>query len=250
MIQFTRPAAPVTPEPSAIPMPPKVHNRSVAPVSPVVEPAAPIIMPAIAGQESPSIAMPTAAQPAAVPAAPAKPEPQSGPVLIPLATLSENWPTAIKAELEQTRPAGVSVAIPLSRLEGPMKTGKLMFRWSELRQWIKPNPLLGTSAQGDVEIQLALNVIAPLFFAHPTRNNVAKKKAEIDQDIPDVFGSTSAANAIRELASVPLVKPNAPVAPGTPTAPTAPIPMAPVLPAVAAQGGSATNLQMRMAQPL
>lgn len=231
IIQFTRAATPVAPESSAIPMPPKVHSKPTPSVAPVVEQTAPIGISAAAKQATASV----------------KPEPQGEPVVIPLATLAENWPAAIKAEVAQARPAPVSIAIPLSRLEAPMKTGKLNFLWSELRKWIKPTPLLGTSSQGDTEIQLALNVIAPLFFAHPTRSNVAKKKAEIAQDIPDVFGSTSAANAIRELAATPLVKATGPGSPIAPTAPTAPLPVAP---AVAAQGGAATNLQLRMAQPL
>jgi predicted regulator of Ras-like GTPase activity (Roadblock/LC7/MglB family) len=236
IIQFTRATPAAAPEPSAIAMPPKVTAKPAAPVAP----SAPIAMPTMAKQEAAPIAMPAVAKPLAAPAAPAKVEPPSEPLLVPMATLSENWPAPIKAELEQVRPAVASVAIPLSRLEGPMKTGKLIFRWSELRDWMKPQALLGTSSHGDTEIQLALNVIAPLFFAHPARTKVAAKKAEIAQDIPDVFGTTSAADAIRELASVPLVKPNAPAAPVIP---------APVDPAVAAQGGAATNLQLRMGQP-
>lgn len=192
-------------------------KQAAAPAAPVT-PAAPVVPEA--------------------PAAPAKPEPQIDPLIVTLANLIDNWPAAIKAELEQARPAAVSVAIPMARLDGPMKTGKLNFRWSEIRQWLKPSPLLGTSAQGDVEIQFALNVIAPLFFAHPARNKVAAKKAEIAQDIPDVFGSAS--SALRELAATPIVKPTPPGAPAMP----------PVAPAVAAQGGAATNLQLRQAQPL
>jgi predicted regulator of Ras-like GTPase activity (Roadblock/LC7/MglB family) len=167
----------------------------------------------------------------AVAAEPAKAEPQVESVSVPLSNLTENWPAAVKTELDQARPAGVAIAIPVSRLEGPMKTGKLNFRWNELRQWIKPSALTGTSTHGETEIQLALNVVAPLFFAHPSRNAVAKKKAEIAHDIPDVFGSTSAANAVRELASVPALAAEMPVNPS-----------------VAAQGGSATNMQVRNAQ--
>jgi predicted regulator of Ras-like GTPase activity (Roadblock/LC7/MglB family) len=237
VIQFTRttaapaPAAPTAPALSAIPMPPKVTRA----VTPAAAPAQPIAMPAVAK------AAPAAP---AVPTAPAKPEPQIDPLVVALAGLTENWPAQIKAELDNVRPAAVSMSIPMPRLEAPMKTGKLRFAWSELRQWIKPAPLTGTSAHGETEIQLALNVIAPLFFAHPARNQAAKKKAEIAHDIPDVFGSASAANAIRELANVPVAKVNAPAAPTAPDASAMPF-----APAVAAQGGSATNLQLRMAHP-
>lgn len=219
MIQFTRPAAPI------------------APAAAPAQPAAPITMPAMAKQA----ATPPAPAAPAAPAAPVQPEPEVEPVVIALANLTENWPASIKAELDQARPAAVSVAIPMARLEGPMKTGKLNFRWSDVRQWLKPTPLLGVSAEGDVELHLPLNVIAPIFFAHPARSKVAAKKAEIAHDIPDVFGSSSA-NALRELAATPIVKP----APGAPAAPAMP----PVPPAVAAQGSAATNLQLRMAQPL
>jgi predicted regulator of Ras-like GTPase activity (Roadblock/LC7/MglB family) len=270
VIQFTRPTTPVAapapapvaqaPVQSSIPMPPKVHSRAITPAAPVAPttPAAPAAEEAPMFTRSAPIAMPTMAKQAAAPvdapaptvaAAPvvaataAKPEPVGEPLIVPMPPLIENWPAPIKAELQQARPAPASVAIPLARLEGPMKTGKLNFRWSELRQWMKPTPMLGTSAHGDTEIQLALKVIAPLFFAHPTRGQAAKKKAEIAQDIPDVFGSTSAADAIRELASVPVAKLTAQPAPAVPVAPS------PVGPAVAAQGGAATNLQLRMAQP-
>jgi predicted regulator of Ras-like GTPase activity (Roadblock/LC7/MglB family) len=237
IIQFKRaePAAtpapaPAPAAPSPIAMPPKVNSKPAAPApAPAVQADAPIAMPAMAKVAAPA--------PASAPAAPAKPEPPSEPLNVPLAGLTENWPAAIKAELEQARPAPTTLAIPLSRLEGPMKTGRLSFAWSELRGWMKPTPLAGNSAQGNTQVHLALNAIAPLFFAHPARNNVAKKKAEIATDIPDVFGSSSAA-AIRELAAVPVPKVNAPAAPtaGTP---------APVDPAVA-QNGNATNLQLRM----
>lgn len=241
-------AAPPRVAPSSIAMPPKVASR-MAPAAPAapVAPAQAVPSAAIPMPTGPRLTPMAAAAPAApvavvavVSEAPAKAEPPAEPLNVPLANLTTNWPDAIKAEVEQARPAGVSLAIPLARLEGPMKTGKLNFRWSELRQWIKPVPLLGATPNGETEIQLALNVIAPIFFAHPARNTVAKKKAEIAHDIPDVFGSTSAANAVRELASVPLAKVTPPAAPAVEM---------PVAPAVAAQGSGATNLQVRNAQP-
>jgi hypothetical protein len=242
IIQFTRattpaPSAP-TAEPSAMPMPPRVHVKPATPVEPVAPADEPVF------QSSAPIAMPTIAKQApapAVAAAPAKPEVPSEPLIVPIGSLADFWQSAIKAEIDQARPAIASLAIPLARLEAPMKTGKLNFRWSELRQWMKPTPLLGTSAHAESDIQLPLNVIAPLFFAHPTRAQTAKKKAEIAQDIPDVFGSNSAAEAIRELANVPVAK----VTPQA--APPAPVALPPVAPAVAAQGNGATNMQLRMA---
>jgi len=241
IIQFTRATTPApaaaapAAEATAMPMPPRVVTPA-APAQPVIEPSAPIPMPAMARQ--------VAAPAPAVAPAPAKPEAPSEPLIVPIGSLADFWPGAIKAEIDQARPALASLAIPMARLEGPMKTGKLSFRWSELRQWMKPTPLLGTSAHAETDIQLPLNVIAPLFFAHPTRAQAAKKKAEIAQDIPDVFGSNSAADAIRELANVPVAKvtPQAP-----PPAPIPAVPMAPIAAAVAAQGSSATNLQLRMA---
>lgn len=252
IIQFNRattpaPAAPAAAEPSAIAMPPRVTKPAApvapeAPAAPVIEPSAPIPMPAMA-KLAPAPVAPAAPVVVATPAAPAKPEVPSEPLVIPMTSLMDFWPAAIKTEIEQARPAVVSLAVPLSRLEGPMKTGKLNFTWNELRQWTKPNPLLGTSAQGETAIQLPLNVIAPLFFAHPTRTQSAKKKADVIQDIPDVFGSNSNAEALRELANVPVAKVTSPTASAAPTA--APLP--PVAPAVAAQGNGATNLQLRMA---
>ncbi|HTG45691.1 MAG TPA: roadblock/LC7 domain-containing protein [Verrucomicrobiae bacterium] len=86
-----------------------------------------------------------------------------------------------------------SLDIPMSTLEAALKTGKLEFRWTELRRWLRlatGNTL--PTLPDDLTVELPLAMIAPRFFemrgaAKP------KKKIEAGQDIPDVFAVKTAA---------------------------------------------------------
>ena len=100
--------------------------------------------------------------PAAPKPAPAAPEPAT--ILAPLATLSENWPDALRTEIAQLILTNAQVALPVNLVEPALKRGRVIFAWRHLRSWIKPLPPAISTLDG-LELELPLKVVAPLFLA-------------------------------------------------------------------------------------
>ncbi|MGA2748805.1 MAG: roadblock/LC7 domain-containing protein [Verrucomicrobiota bacterium] len=213
--------ASVAPKPPA-PPPPKPPSPSASP-----KPAVPVTPPAAPFKPAPSIVPLPAAQPppARVPlpfatARPASPAPASAapvapvaaptsaadPLTVVIGNVCAAWPEAIRREVEQFNLARASVTIPMHRLEAAMKLGRVQFKWGELRAWFTP-PLAGRSAQAETQVELPLNVIAPLFLARH-RAAPARKRTTLGEDIPDLFA--------------PLGKQAAPAGPAAPAAGPAP----------------------------
>ncbi|MCX8155690.1 MAG: roadblock/LC7 domain-containing protein [Verrucomicrobiae bacterium] len=178
-----------------------------------------------------------AAAPAAAPSAP------PGMVAVPVTAVSANWPDAIKAEIQQFKLGEGSLLVPVGEMEKALKSGKVAFSWSQLLSWT--NPSLKTT-QGNVTVELALKVVAPLFLA-VSKLPAPKKKVEIDPNIPDMFvgkGAPAAAPAAESAPAAPAAPAAAPapapaVAPAAAPKPApapAPVPApAPAKPAIAAR---------------
>ena len=101
-----------------------------------------------------------------------------------LGEICDGWPEKIREEIDAAHLRSASVSIPLSRLEGPMKTGRVLFGWSELARWL-PTPPTSPSPHGRTPVELPLKVIAPLFIAK--RQATVQKKVTLGEDIPDLF---------------------------------------------------------------
>jgi predicted regulator of Ras-like GTPase activity (Roadblock/LC7/MglB family) len=80
-----------------------------------------------------------------------------------------------------------SLDIPMSTLEGALKSGKLHFQWREVRPWLRlaaGNTM--PTLPDDLAIELPIAVIAPRFIEQRV-NGKPKRKVQVGDDIPDVF---------------------------------------------------------------
>ena len=114
--------------------------------------------------------------------APASIEP---PIFVTLVALSESWPEALKAEIEQLDLANAKVALPAALIEPALKRGRVVFSWRDLRSWIQ-HVAVAVSVHDGVELELPLKVLAPLYFARQ-KNGAASKKISVAEEIPNLF---------------------------------------------------------------
>jgi predicted regulator of Ras-like GTPase activity (Roadblock/LC7/MglB family) len=104
----------------------------------------------------------------------------------PLAALSENWPEGLRLEIIQSNLANAQVLLPANLIEPALKRGRVTFTWRNLRPLIKPTPPPASVHDG-IELELPLNVIAPLFFA---RQKTAPRPQAVERppaEIPNLF---------------------------------------------------------------
>lgn len=173
------PSTPIafTPPPSlqrpATPAPPAQPIRLVTP--PAVVPLKPVLA-------KPPISVAPAPVPA--PAAPA-PKPAAPTIFAVFLDLAENWPEELKDEISQSALANVSVPLAGSLVEAGLKRGRVTMTWKQLRTLAKPSS--PASPNDNVELDLPLKVIAPLFFAAQKNLGTARKAVKVSADIPNLF---------------------------------------------------------------
>lgn len=157
--------------------------------------------------------------------------PDEHPILAPLSALAEKWPDTIKMELVQARLMGAQAALPHSLVEPGLKRGRVTIQWKDLRMMFRPNP--GPDSAHDlIEVELPLNVLAPMYFASQKSGDRAKQKLSAAEEIPDLFHSSKQNGAAASYIPAPV--PSAAASPFTPSAPAAPVAAAPVKPVIAA----------------
>jgi predicted regulator of Ras-like GTPase activity (Roadblock/LC7/MglB family) len=175
-INFSRPAAPAAPtpaQPPARPVSPPIAPMAMAPVAPVTPPPLapkPIIF--------------AAPVPAPAPAVP-RPEPAQPTIFAALWDLAEIWPEELRNEISHTALANVSVPLAGGWVEAGLKRGRLTMPWRQLRTLAKPSS--APSPNDDVELDLPLKVIAPLFFAAQKNLGTVRKAVKVSADIPNLF---------------------------------------------------------------
>jgi len=154
------------------------------------------------------------------------PEQSQPTISVSLAELAEAWPEPLRMEIEQLDLMGARVALPIHLVEPAMKRGRVIFSWRYMRGWIK-TAAVATSAHDDLELELPLKVLAPLFFTFKNGSAKAQKKAAVSEEIPNLFFG------------LPQPEP-APVAPPTPppTVAFAPLPAAAAAPVPASAAAS------------
>ncbi|MGD0745483.1 MAG: roadblock/LC7 domain-containing protein [Verrucomicrobiota bacterium] len=173
------PPHPLTPQPS-------FASRAITPM-PANATAAPITngpIPRNGASRFNSVAPVPPMTPAAHPTI--LPEHAHSTVFAPLATLSAEWPEALRLEIAQTNLTNAQVALPTHLVEPALKRGRVIFSWRYVRSWIRPVPP-GVSVHDGIELELPLKVIAPLFFG--LQKNVARlqRKTILAPEIPDLF---------------------------------------------------------------
>jgi len=174
-INFSRPAAPAAPTPALPPTRPvssPIAPMAMAPVAPVTPPPAP----------KPMIS--AAPVPAPAPVAP-RPAPAQPTIFAALWDLAEIWPEELRNEISHSALANVSVPLAGGWVEAGLKRGRLTMPWKQLRTLAKPSS--APSPNDDVELDLPLKVIAPLFFAAQKNVASARKTVKVSADIPNLF---------------------------------------------------------------
>jgi predicted regulator of Ras-like GTPase activity (Roadblock/LC7/MglB family) len=246
-------AAPAEPQPKPVPAPyrqttPAPPEPAKVPVSqrPAPAPAAIPLKPqdrellSVSRPPAPKPSTPTrpvtpvTGQPPEKPASPIAAPAATGSVSVPVAQLLGNLPDAIRTLVTQKAPKDASFVLPAGEVEKGLKAGRVSFPWRFLRACMQP-PLVSstTPAADDLQIELPLPVIAPLFLASH-RPAAPQRKVAVAGDIPDVFGARGALSPATEptaaQVSAPAPAPAAPPAPipgpaKAPTKPAAPIPV-------------------------
>ena len=121
-----------------------------------------------------------------IPPMAALPEQSQPTISASLAALSVNWPEELRTEIEQLDLMGVQVALPIHLVEPALKRGRVIFSWRYLRSWITSSAV-ATSAHDGLELELPLQVLAPLFFTHKNGAAKAQKKTAVSAEIPNLF---------------------------------------------------------------
>jgi 2-oxoglutarate dehydrogenase E2 component (dihydrolipoamide succinyltransferase) len=167
---------------------------------------------------APADAAPQPAQPA-----PSAPPAQSA-IFARLRDLCENWPEPLKSEILDSSLAQASVPLEASTILPGLKRGRVVMPWKQLRLLAQPGS--APSPNDNVEVELPLKIIAPLFLAGQKGPATPHAKARVSKEIPDLFfGFPQPAPAEPEPQPAP-----APVAPAPAPAPV-PAAAAPVAPA-------------------
>lgn len=147
------------------------------------------------GTPLPSFAPRSTSPPAAAPA-PAganlasanNPPPASTETLeVPLLSLMNAWPQAIRLEIAQMNLMDAKVVFPVAVLEKGLRQGKVEFPWKLVRAWIRPELPPHASPSDGVALDLPLSVVAPLFIARRKPAAKAQRKVAVDETIPNLF---------------------------------------------------------------
>jgi predicted regulator of Ras-like GTPase activity (Roadblock/LC7/MglB family) len=174
-----QPPASSPPSMSAVPKLP----TSPAPSVSISRPATPTLPPN-------AIKFPAAPAPVPVPASAAAPAaPAStgggGTLSVSINTVSQKWPEAIRAVLQQL---GVTdLEIPNSLIETSLKLGKIEFQWQQVVSWLRPAPAGDVALdQAGTVLDLPLSVVAPLFLQ---QSKYKAKQSAVPAGIPDLFSN-------------------------------------------------------------
>ncbi len=219
-------APPQPPQPPPIkpstPLPPQG-----SPIAPTTAPRPAVIAPSPRPAQSPppSVA-PLKPSPAKVPVAPTSAAPPPAPaatttgpteyISVPLAAITTGWPEPIRHALAGLNAPDATLQLPAAETEQALKRGKVVFPWKRLKSLVRP-PLKTALAPAldDLQLELPLPAIAPLFMAQ-RKNATVQRKYDVGADIPDVFSGRGLAAAH--------APPSAPAAPAKPAPPASPPP--------------------------
>jgi predicted regulator of Ras-like GTPase activity (Roadblock/LC7/MglB family) len=247
-----RPAAPTPPPDPVAEIKPLIPATHLTPAPMVAAPVAPpepkteeFKLPPLE-ELKPSAPIPFKLEPITPPKSPViAPEPEPAPeavaegdhgetVVLPLSLFTSFWASAGKNDLVSLHKA--SAHFPVSALEKTLKTGKVIFLWSQFRHWISgtnnlPNLLDSTP------IEFPLSVVAPQFLQSRKAATAPQRKVQVDHSIPDLFGGTTPAAPAAEPETSPtaFLRAIAPAAAETRASAAASMPIAPVKAAAGAR---------------
>ena len=134
-------------------------------------------------------------------------------ITVSIAELSETWAEAVRNEINANKLSGSWIGLPLTAVEGVIKSGKIAFPWKALRTWIKPPIPTASSPYDTTMLELPLKIVTPLFLSE-LKATRAQKRYSLDEAIPDLFFNSQPPEAV----DVSPVAPPAHVAPPAPVA--------------------------------
>jgi len=189
-------------------LPEQIFKRAPAPsIAPTSDPVTPSSVPPSVAVTPPSSPLPpkdsapatksyfsSMPVPRAIkPAQPTQPEPgtpnsvDATTLLMSLSSLAQNWPEALRKEIVQVNLTDARLALPAGLIEAALKRGWVSFPWKTIRTWIRPSPVTAMSANDNMDLELPLNVLAPLFLAYQKATDKPHQKVTIDEAIPNLF---------------------------------------------------------------
>ncbi len=181
-VRANEPAKPIAFTPSAAP-------RAVSPANKDYVQATPLTMsqPPFAAPTLPAPAQKISAPPVPAPAVVSmpRPAPASPTIFAALSDLYEHWPEELKDEIIRSPLASASVPLAGAEITAGLKRGRVTMTWKQIRLLIRPSSPV--SPNDDLELELPLKVLAPIFFA--AQKGFQKPKVAVAADIPDLFFS-------------------------------------------------------------
>jgi predicted regulator of Ras-like GTPase activity (Roadblock/LC7/MglB family) len=117
--------------------------------------------------------------------APAGPTPAPPTIFVSLGDLCEDWPEELKNEIIRSPLGDVNVPLDGAVILPGLKRGRVTMTWRQLR--LLAQPASSASRNDNLELELPLKVIAPLFLAAQKNPLRAQAKAAVSASIPDLF---------------------------------------------------------------
>jgi len=160
--------------------------KGKAPARAAAPGAAPVVPSAPSSPVAPKPAPALPQKPAAPAPAPAPQAPAGDALTVRLSALYEFWPDSVRQDIAQSNWGDASVSLPMNRLETAMKTGRVVFTWGELIQWLDVSSAFISPPHREASLELPLKVIAPLFMAQRMAP-VVQKTVAVGGDMPNLF---------------------------------------------------------------
>lgn len=113
------------------------------------------------------------------------PGPAQPTIFAPLGNLCEAWPEELKNEILGSSLATVKVPLDGAIIMPGLKRGRVVMTWKQLRSLAQPSS--SASPKDNLELDLPLKVIAPLFLAAQKTPGKPQAKASVSTGIPDLF---------------------------------------------------------------
>ena len=171
--------------PTPAPLPKPVVMRAENPIAPPLPNIQRTLAPPLPAPPVRPVTIPmTMAAPAPAPVMP-RPAPAQPTIFAALSDLCEKWPEELKNEIIRSPLANASVPLAVAAVEAGLKRGRVTMTWKQLRALARPSSL--ASPNDNLELDLPLKVIAPMFFAAQKNLLKAQPKVSVSAEIPDLF---------------------------------------------------------------
>ncbi len=126
-------------------------------------------------------------------------------IFVSLGDLCEHWPEALKNEVLSSPLANANVPLDGSIILPGLKRGRVTMTWKQLRVLAQPSS--AASPQDNLELELPLKVIAPLFLAAQKNSAKSQSKVAVSTEIPDLFFGFPQSSAVPMAPTAPILPP-------------------------------------------